>query len=147
MKAARMILIFGVLGYGLQHTAEPFAADNEVRQGRLVCLDAKTQETPCSSVPAARGLKTEEGQVFPLRSGDALGTLVSEKRLRSNRFQLTLRKEQGTPFFEVIRSQILRDGKVLDFYYFCEVCNITTYAPGLCMCCREETAYHEKVAD
>jgi hypothetical protein len=32
-----------------------------------------------------------------------------------------------------------RDGRRLFITYWCEVCAIRTYAPGLCMCCQQET--------
>jgi hypothetical protein len=33
-----------------------------------------------------------------------------------------------------------KDGKRLMVTYWCDVCAIRTYTPGLCWCCREETA-------
>jgi hypothetical protein len=33
-----------------------------------------------------------------------------------------------------------KDGKRLMISYWCAVCSIRTYAPGVCMCCQEETA-------
>ncbi len=35
------------------------------------------------------------------------------------------------------------DGKLHDVHYYCEVCNITAYAPGLCPCCRREMELKE----
>lgn len=32
-----------------------------------------------------------------------------------------------------------RAGKRLTITYWCPICSIRTYTPGLCMCCREET--------
>jgi hypothetical protein len=34
---------------------------------------------------------------------------------------------------------VLRNGKPLVITYWCEVCSIRTYSPGMCMCCQEET--------
>jgi len=71
-----------------------------------------------------------------------------EKRLQTREFRLTLRKEEASsPWFELVKAQFIRGGKVYDFYYFCEVCNITTHAPGICLCCREPTEYREHLAD
>lgn len=33
-----------------------------------------------------------------------------------------------------------RDGKRLMITYWCEVCSIRTFTPGVCMCCQDETA-------
>lgn len=35
---------------------------------------------------------------------------------------------------------VLREGKKLMISYWCEVCSIRTYTPGVCMCCQDETA-------
>lgn len=35
---------------------------------------------------------------------------------------------------------VLRNGKRLMVTYWCEVCSIRTYTPGVCMCCQDETA-------
>lgn len=32
-----------------------------------------------------------------------------------------------------------KDGKRLYITYWCEVCAIRTYTPGLCVCCQQET--------
>jgi hypothetical protein len=91
------------------------------------------------------GLRTATGQVYPLNDDKSTSTLIEEKRLRTREFQLTLKKSGSS--YEIVKSQFFRDGKLYDFYYFCDVCNITTHTPGLCMCCRQETEYHEKLAD
>ena len=36
--------------------------------------------------------------------------------------------------------RVLRDGKKLLVTYWCDVCSIRTYKPGICWCCQEETA-------
>jgi hypothetical protein len=95
----------------------------------------------------ALGLKVASGQIYLLKSDKSASTLVEEKRLRSKDFQLTLRKSGDSDSHEIVKSQFFRDGKLYDFYYFCDVCNITTHTPGLCMCCRQETEYHEKLAE
>jgi len=33
-----------------------------------------------------------------------------------------------------------KDGKRLQISYWCEVCSIRTWSPGVCMCCQDETA-------
>ena len=34
---------------------------------------------------------------------------------------------------------VYKDGKRLRVTYWCDVCAIRTYTPGICWCCREET--------
>lgn len=37
----------------------------------------------------------------------------------------------------------VREGKLYRVRYFCELCNIETLEPGLCMCCQQETELQE----
>jgi hypothetical protein len=39
--------------------------------------------------------------------------------------------------------QSIREGKLYDIYYFCELCNVRAYAPGPCPCCRNELEFRE----
>jgi len=125
----------------------PSSADNLVVRGTLVCLEkgSDSKEVPCLGERKSMGLRTATGQVYPLNDDKSTSTLLEEKRLRTREFQLTLKKSGAS--YEIVKSQFFRDGKLYDFYYFCDVCNITTHTPGLCMCCRQETEYHEKLAD
>ena len=136
-----------VLGLGAaKNQASPATGENLVIQGTLVCLDKGLRETPCGVKNAAFGLKTAEGQRYPLLNQENVQALFVEKRLGTREFRLTLKKEPNSPFYNLVKSQLVRNGKLYDFHYFCEVCTITTYAPGLCMCCRQETEYLESPA-
>jgi hypothetical protein len=120
---------------------------NLVVRGTLTCSDNESKEVPCSEKRSVLALKTEKGQLYLLKDDKLSRTLIEEKRLRTKDFQLTLRKSKDSSSYEIVTSQFFRDGKLYDFYYFCDVCNITTHSPGLCMCCRQETEYHEKLAE
>lgn len=122
-------------------------AANLVVTGLLVCLDGSFKETACSTAPETLGLKAAAGgTIYPLKKHENVNALFVEKRLQTREFRLTLRKDEASPWFELVKSQFIRGGKVYDFHYFCEICNITTHAPGICLCCREETEYRERLA-
>jgi hypothetical protein len=38
----------------------------------------------------------------------------------------------------------IKNGQVHELFYYCDVCSISTSAPGLCACCREPTVLTEK---
>lgn len=121
-------------------------AANLVVTGLLVCLDGASKETACGTAPETLGLKTVGGKIYPLKKHENVDALFVEKRLRTREFKLALRKDEtSSPWFELVKSQFIRDGKVYDFHYFCDVCNITTHAPGICLCCRQETEYRERL--
>ena len=120
---------------------------NLVVTGLLVCLDGGFKETACGTAPETLGLKASGGKIYPLKKHENVDALFVEKRLQTQDFRLTLRKDEtSSPWFELVKSQFIRGGKVYDFHYFCDVCNITTHAPGICLCCRQETEYQERLA-
>ena len=133
-------------GFALEKTPVPEAA-NLVVTGLLVCLDGSLKEKACGALPENLGLKAAGGKIYPLEKHDNVDALFVEKRLQTREFRLTLRKAVSSPWFELVKSQFIRGGKVYDFHYFCEVCNITTHAPGICLCCREPTEYREHLAE
>ena len=117
---------------------------NIVVSGRLICLAPDLKESPCeASVAATLAIKAADGTLYRLTAGKSADTLLQEKRLKTREFRLILRETDEGEAFQIIKSQLIRDGKVLDFFYFCEICNITTYTPGPCMCCRAPTEYRE----
>jgi hypothetical protein len=125
----------------------PRILDGVVVRGELICLDKGFKEIRCSPGGNTYGLKADDGKIYPLKMDKSVETLNVEKRLQTREFQLTLRQMDNSPVYEIIKSQFVRRGKVYNFYYYCEVCNITTYSPGRCMCCQQETEYHEKLAE
>jgi hypothetical protein len=142
------VLLLRCLGNGVaaDNGASP-SQGNLVVKGTLVCIGKQSKEVPCAGAGNALGLRAATGQTYPLKNDKSAETLLDEKRLRSKDFQLTLRKSADSDSYEIVKSQFFRDGKLYDFYYFCDICNITTHTPGLCMCCRQETEYHEKLAE
>jgi hypothetical protein len=130
-----------------QKSLGPADNDNKVVEGTLVCLGKDLKEVACGRTNQIYGLKTDGGQLYPLKAHENVEALHVEKRLRTRHFRLTLRQEPDSRFYALVKSQFFRDGQLYDFHYFCEVCNITTHAPGLCLCCREETEYRESPAN
>ena len=116
---------------------------NILIRGILVCLSSKLHEPPCETQDIRLAIRETDGRLFPLTEGKFSNVLVQERKLQTNKFQLILKQVGSDNSFEIIRSQLIRGGKVYDFFYFCEICNITTYIPGPCMCCRAPTQYHE----
>ncbi len=78
-------------------------------------------------------------------SGDAdtMGVL-QDKRLAGATFELQGKFDSQGAFavgpIHTRAVRVLRNGKKLLVTYWCDVCSIRTYTPGICWCCQEETA-------
>jgi hypothetical protein len=118
--------------------------DRFVTRGRLICLDRQQKEVSCAADQFRQGFKTGSGKIFLLKLDKKVITLNQEKRFQTDLFQLTLQKLEGAPDYEILKSQLVREGRVFDFYYFCPVCNITSFTRGPCMCCQGEMEYHDR---
>ncbi len=83
------------------------------------------------------------GKLVPLTGdADTMGVL-KDSRLAGADFEVVGRQTGDRFTIDPIHSHALyvyRDGKPKLVTYWCEVCAIRTYTPGLCWCCREETA-------
>ena len=142
------ILIFVLLvNYGTENLAFQKINESKTRlvRGKIYCLSPKLREVPCDQKDLKIGLKDSDGQLYILNPGESAQTLVKEKKLQTREFQLILSKKTSDNTYEIIKAQLVRNKKIFDFYYFCEVCNITTYTPSACMCCRAATEYKENL--
>jgi len=69
--------------------------------------------------------------------------VFTDTRVRQRELQVTARLHAGDQL-EIIKVQSVKEGKLYDIFYYCEVCSITAYTPGLCPCCRNELEFREK---
>jgi hypothetical protein len=112
--------------------------DLTVLRGRVFCL-----ETPKGCANGADFIfEASDGGRFEFLATDPATAIFTDPRVRQRELQLVARLHNGREL-EVIRVRSYREGKLHDIYYFCEVCNITTYAPGPCPCCRDELELRE----
>ena len=118
-------------------------------RGRMVCLDASgkqfSAQSHCDLHKEKSGFVTTEGRLFTFWPDDTTGSMRADPRVSKDQLQLTARLRTNGQL-ETIRIQAVRDGKLYDVYYFCDVCNITAYAPGPCPCCYQELEFIERPA-
>jgi hypothetical protein len=88
-------------------------------------------------------LQTSDGKLLLLNGdADTLGVL-KDNRLAGADFEVLGTESGDTVAINPIYTAALfayKDGKRLRVTYWCDVCAIRTYTPGLCWCCREDTA-------
>jgi hypothetical protein len=88
-------------------------------------------------------LQTTDGKRVPVTGDDASLGVLKDKRLAGMDFEAVGEfNAEGVFVIRPIHTKAMfvhRDGKKLFVTYWCDVCSIRTYSPGICWCCQEET--------
>lgn len=117
-----------------------------VVRGRAVCLDATGREADplfgCNDAGNRFGFASKDGRLYKFSTTDAMTAMFSDPRVRQRELQVTARL-RPVDQLEVIKVQSIKDGKLYDIFYYCDVCSIKAYAPGLCPCCRNDLEFRE----
>ena len=117
-----------------------------ILKGRVVCFDAAghavAPEAECKPDGSSFVLASGDGKQYRFLSGDVETAIFSDPRVRQRELQITGRLHSADQV-ELVKVQSIKDGKLFDIFYYCELCNIKAYAPGLCPCCRNEMEFRE----
>jgi hypothetical protein len=106
----------------------------------IVRLQGRLSQAPGAGTNMV--FKTETGQTYKLKRNPMSEALFLDTNLLSKVLLLSGKVQDKS--FEVTRNlRSVKNGKVYDLYYYCDVCSISTSAPGLCQCCREPTVLTE----
>ncbi len=93
------------------------AGDEDQAAGQMVLLDAR-------------------GHIHPLLK-DARGRgFWKDRRLRGVPLELLVRRRAQSPYVQVIRVFLLKDGKRLEADYWCDICAIVMFELKECECCQ-----------
>lgn len=132
-----------MLGSGDPHFQD---APLAIVRGRAVCLNSAGREVEspfgCTETGSRFGFASQDGKLYKFLPTDTMTTVFTDSRVRQRQLQLTA-KLHSADQLEIIKVQSIKDGKLYDIYYFCDVCTITSYTPGLCPCCRNEMEFRE----
>src|SRR5262245_18599322 len=80
-------------------------------------------------------LVTDDGKVYPLLKDAASRMYFTDKALLNRPMQMTGRLLPGSTLFQLLEAQSLKDGKLHEIYYWCDVCSIRRGEMGACECC------------
>jgi hypothetical protein len=129
--------------------AEAARATLMVLRGHIVCFDGGGKRLDallaCNGPNVRYALTDNNGKLHDFSSADASAAIFSDARVRQRELQVTA-QTTAQEQLEIIRVQSLREGRLYDLYYFCELCNIRAYVPGLCPCCRNVMEFRETPA-
>ncbi len=122
------LLILPCAGAALAQTKSP----SQSIRGKLTAVGGK----PALDVP---------GRGMVLLTGDkSTVNVLQDGRLAGSDFEALGHFEPGGAFrvdpIYVPAMFVHRGGKRLYVTYWCELCAIRTYTPGICYCCQQETA-------
>jgi len=102
-------------------------------RGRVVCLEADAVR-PCADASRLFALEVPGEGRHVFRAGDPLAAMFADPRVRARELVVRAR-EAPSGEVETIKVFSVREGRLFDLDYFCEVCNVVAYAPGPCVCC------------
>ncbi len=144
--------IFTLMTPGMALSSEDGASSIErgvTLKGRIVCLSSSdpsgSQEVECGS-EGLFALSTPEGKVYRFLTEDAKTAMFLDPRVRQRLLQIRGRLT-STNALEIIKIQSIREGRLHDLYYRCEVCHITAFDPGPCWCCQDDFEFRETPAN
>ena len=87
-------------------------------------------------------LMRPDGDVVALDGDEETRAVLQDARLAGADFEV-LGAQSGAKFLvgpiHTSSMFVHKGGKRLTISYWCDICAIRTYSPGLCQCCREET--------
>lgn len=138
------------LGSAMVHSAEKPKALPEIDlQGRVVCLSEEMQRLYETELPSKHahvyGFKTADGGYYTLIRNRFSEGLFSDETLRKRELILHGRVLPKTQIFEVTGGmREVRNGKLYELYYWCDICSIKSVAPGQCMCCQQPVELRER---
>jgi rubrerythrin len=120
-----------------------------VLQGRVACLDESGHrldaEKNGNQANPVYELLTRNGKRYKFSPDDLMVPIFTESRVRKMELQITALLHEND-LLELIKVLAIKEGKLYDIYYFCDLCNITAYGPGPCPCCFEPLIFIEKPA-
>lgn len=127
------------------------AYENVTLKGRVVWLAEAMRrrygvESDADAAHAVVALQTDDGQLLPIVK-DARGRgFHVDPRLHGMEWELLVRRFQGASWIQVIRTNVIRDGKRYEFDYWCDICAIPMYELKPCECCQGPTRFRFREA-
>jgi hypothetical protein len=88
-------------------------------------------------------LATKDGKTYPLLKDAGSRMFFKDKQVLKRPMRLTGRLLPGSEILQVINVHSLKDGKLHDVYYWCDICTIKGFEAGICDCCGGPMEFRE----
>jgi hypothetical protein len=92
--------------------------------------------------PQWLALVTSADKVYPLVKDDGSRMFFKDPRLLSRPMRLTGRLVAGN-FLQVVQVYSVKEGRLYEVDYWCDICSIRTFEPGECTCCGDPMVLRE----
>jgi hypothetical protein len=146
-----LILLCGWAWGGAAGAPEVEGPRSVVLTGYLVCLPEEMHRVYGVDLPTGHrhveGFRTEDGEYYTLLETKLSVALFKDPLLKSRQLRLKGRVYPGTRVLDVTLIQSVKEGRIHDVYYWCDICSIKSVVPGECMCCQQEVEYREQPSD
>jgi hypothetical protein len=96
--------------------------------------------------PTWLALVTPKGEIYPLIKDDGCRMFFKDATLLKRPMRLTGKLLPKSTLLQVLEVHSMKDGKLHDLYYWCDICSIRRFEKNICDCCggpmelREEPA-------
>ena len=88
---------------------------------------------------------TSKGKIYPLINDAGARMFAKDKRLLNRPMRLTARLDPKSGSLQVIYVHSLKNGKLHDVYYWCDICTIKRHEAGICDCCGAPMEFREEL--
>ncbi len=93
-------------------------------------------ETDADAAHNSVSLETDDGRLYPIVK-DARGRgFWKDPRIRDIDMELMVRQYDGSPWIQVIRVFVFKEGKKYQMDYWCDICAIPMFELKDCECCQ-----------
>ncbi|HEV8060916.1 MAG TPA: hypothetical protein VGP68_13640 [Gemmataceae bacterium] len=93
--------------------------------------------------PAWLALLTPQGDIYPLIKDEGSRMFFKDATLLKRPMRLTGRLLPKSTLLQVLEVHSMKDGKLHDLYYWCDICSIKRFEKKICDCCGGPMELHE----
>ena len=85
--------------------------------------------------PTWLALETDKGDIYPLIKDEGSRMFFKDATLLKRPMSLTGKLLPNSTLIQVLEVNSMKDGKLHDIYYWCDICSIKRYEKKICECC------------
>lgn len=146
MVAVVLSSAFIIFGLPAQSPGDSADRKQVTVQGRVICLDSANRPVSsaadCAGAEVRFGLKNSVGALYLFSWQDPFTKMFLDPQVRERELQIAGRVHSGMTL-EIISIHSIVSRKLYDIFYYCDVCSIKAFEPGLCYCCQNDFELRE----